>query len=200
MQKIIFGDNLRILRQDRGLSQKEFSEFLEITQPSLSAYEKSRTFPTMEVLISIAEKCEVSLDWLCGLSFSNSAITTAGDIADFFYKLMEVNEIKPVIDVHDRLADDMETETEKWHVSITFFGNDKEHKHNSSVCNIIREVDENYKDLEAYALTKDMYDMAREKTKEYYANSPLSRKEYPELSREELLRKRREYLEAHPYE
>lgn len=199
MQNVTFGDNLRELRKSKELSQSEFADFLNITQPSLSAYEKAKTTPTMDVLISIAKKCKISLDWLCGLSSDTDSIATTGDIAAFFYKLMEINEIKADIKVNDHLPNDLETESNKWYVSITFYGNDKNHQHNASVCNIIREISDNYKDLEAYALSKDMYDMAKEKTIEYY-KSPLTQKEFPELSREELLRKRREYMEAHPYE
>jgi Predicted transcriptional regulators len=63
-----FGYRLYILRKDRCLSQKEFAEFLNISQPSMSAYESGRIIPTLESMMGIAQKCSISLDWLCGLT------------------------------------------------------------------------------------------------------------------------------------
>lgn len=68
MMENVFCKNLRILRAMMGFTQKEFAELLDIPQPSVSAYENNRNSPTMEVLINIAQKCNVSIDWLCGLS------------------------------------------------------------------------------------------------------------------------------------
>ena len=48
--------------------QKDFTEFLGIPQPSMSAYENRKNNPTIDVLIDIADKCKVSLDWLAGRS------------------------------------------------------------------------------------------------------------------------------------
>lgn len=50
------------------MSQKDFEDFLSIPQPSLSAYENNRNLPTIDVLINIAKKCYILLDWLCGIS------------------------------------------------------------------------------------------------------------------------------------
>lgn len=61
------GDKLQYLRKTLTFSQKDFAEFLGIPQPSLSAYENNRNSPTVDVLINIAKKCNISLDWLCGI-------------------------------------------------------------------------------------------------------------------------------------
>ena len=44
--------------------QKEFVEFLGIPQHSMLAYENTKNNPTIDVLINIADKCNVSLDWI----------------------------------------------------------------------------------------------------------------------------------------
>lgn len=63
----IFGNRLRILRKNiLKLTQKEFSELIRTPQPTLSAYESGRNKPTIDVVINIANKCNVSIDWLCG--------------------------------------------------------------------------------------------------------------------------------------
>lgn len=196
MQNIDFGNKLQILRKKMKLSQKEFAEFLGIPQPSMSAYENGRNSPTMEVLINIAQKCNVSLDWLCGISSSQNDIATLGDVADFFYKLLEINEIGGEIEIHDRLFNDLETETEKWYTRITFYGNDHKFKYNSSICGLLTKINENYNDLESFSVSKEMYDMAKEKTKEHYSVLPLTKKTYPELSREERMKKHMDYLKT----
>ncbi len=66
-KKNIFGKRLKILRESvLGKTQKELSELLGIPQPTLSSYENGRNIPTIDVAIHIAEKCNISLDWLCG--------------------------------------------------------------------------------------------------------------------------------------
>ncbi len=65
----VVGEQLRLLRKLKGnKSQKEFAEFLEIPQPTLSSYESGRIKPTVDAIGNIADKCSVSLDWICGRS------------------------------------------------------------------------------------------------------------------------------------
>ena len=54
MQNVTLGERIQVLRKNMKMSQKEFAVFLEIPQPSLSAYENNRNSPTVEVLINIA--------------------------------------------------------------------------------------------------------------------------------------------------
>lgn len=39
-----------------------------------------------------------------------------------------------------------------------------------------------------------MYELAKQQTRDQYAKRPLTKKEYPNLSRNEMLQKRYEYL------
>ena len=55
------------LRRLRSLNkQGDFAKMLDIPQPTLSAYEHGKITPKLEMLIKIADKCDVSLDWLIG--------------------------------------------------------------------------------------------------------------------------------------
>ncbi|MEG0959994.1 MAG: helix-turn-helix transcriptional regulator [Erysipelotrichaceae bacterium] len=193
MKAITLGDKLQFIRKDMGMSQKDFSEYLGLPQPSLSAYENNRNSPTVDVLINIANKCNISLDWLCGISSAKHTLSSLSDIADVLYALMETEDIKLDIEVHDHLPNDEETETDKWYTSITICGNDVKHEHNASLCNIIRKVSNDFADLESYTVSKEMYDLAKEKTKDYYA-LPLKLKKFPELSREERIKKHMNYI------
>lgn len=63
----IFGKRLRELRLETlNMNQREFAKLLGIPQPNLSAYESGRNKPTIDSVINISDKCNVSIDWLCG--------------------------------------------------------------------------------------------------------------------------------------
>lgn len=188
------GDRIQYLRKNRGMSQKDFADFLGIPQPSLSAYENNRNSPTVDVLINIAKKCNISLDWLCGLSLAQFSISSLGDISDILYALMEIENIKLDIDVHDILPNDLETETDRWYTSITIYGNDKAHESNADLCKLISMVKNNYTDLESFAISEDIYNLTKEKTKDYYSSAPTKKKTFPNLSREERIEKHIDYL------
>ena len=67
--------------------QKDFTEFLVIPQPSMSAYENRKNNPAIDVLIDIADKCKVSLDWLAGRSDYTLSLSSMRDFVLFMYKL-----------------------------------------------------------------------------------------------------------------
>ena len=193
MNNNTLGDKLQYLRKDMSMSQKDFADFLGIPQPSLSAYENNRNSPTVDVLINIAKKCNISLDWLCGISSSKHTLSSLSDIAEVLYALMETEDIKLNIEVHDNLPNDEETKTDKWYTSITVYGNDPDNKLNTDLCKVIANVENDYMDLESYTVSKEMYDLAKERTKNYYT-LPLKQKKFPELSREERIEKHMTYL------
>lgn len=66
--KSILAFRLKELRDSLGLNQSEFSESIQLKQPTYNAYEKRANKPQVDTLIKIATKYNVSIDWLCGLS------------------------------------------------------------------------------------------------------------------------------------
>jgi len=64
----LFGLRLKTLRQRKNLTQKELADKLEIVKASISGYEKSSIYPSVEVLIKLCKYFEVSADYLLGLS------------------------------------------------------------------------------------------------------------------------------------
>lgn len=193
MNNNTLGDKLQYLRKDMSMSQKDFADFLGIPQPSLSAYENNRNSPTVDVLINIAKKCNISLDWLCGISSAKHTLSSLSDVAEVLYALMETKDIKLNIVVHDHLPNDTETDDNKWYTSITIYGNDPENKFNADLCKIIAKVENDYMDLESFAVSKEIYETSKEKTIEYYG-LPLQKKIHSDLSREERIQKHMNYL------
>lgn len=192
---ITLGDKLQMTRKRLGYTQKEFAEFVGVPQPSLSAYENNKNSPTTEVMITIARKCNISLDWLCGLtgeSYNKLEINEVSDLAAIMYKLMEVNEIDIKIDIN---KPDIETKVDKWSVSLTIYGNDKQHRHNADLCQILETVKELNLDVEAFEIDAETYEFKKERDLAYYRTHPLTKRVIPELTREERNRKRAEWLE-----
>lgn len=108
MKSSDFGERIKKLRLSLGKSQKEF---IGIPQLSMSAYENGKNNPTIEVLINIADKCNVSVDWLCGRQ-TRTALSDLSDMADFLYKLVETNEIGCEIVVHGHIENGLDIEEE----------------------------------------------------------------------------------------
>jgi len=199
LKPTVFGERIKTLRISLGKSQKEFAEFIGIPQPSMSAYENGKNNPTIEVLVNIADKCNVSVDWLCGRQ-ADVSLSDLSDVASFLYNLMETNEIGCEIAVHDRIENglDMEKEGEtddrkRWWARLTFYGNDRRFKYNGDLCQIISKMNENISDLESYAVSKENYEREKETEINDYS-LPLTKKQYHSLSRDKRLQKHIEYL------
>lgn len=88
-QKEIFQKRLKQLREEHPQfsTQKEFSEFIGVSQPTLVSYERGSGKPPIDVLCNIAEKCKVSVDWLCGASDVRRTIDKSETYADAFETL-----------------------------------------------------------------------------------------------------------------
>ncbi|HWR17988.1 MAG TPA: helix-turn-helix transcriptional regulator [Clostridia bacterium] len=75
MHRRSFAEALQELRKGMNLTQKDFADFLAMSQATISAYENDRISPTLEVLVNIAQKCKVSVDWLCGLTDTEKSLS-----------------------------------------------------------------------------------------------------------------------------
>lgn len=67
---LYFGEKLKTLREDKKLSQMEFGKRIGVSGSTVSAYEKSRKYPTLETFIKICSVLNVSSDYMLGLSDS----------------------------------------------------------------------------------------------------------------------------------
>ncbi len=62
-----FGNRLKELRLNAGLSQKQLADKLWITKATVSYYELSERNPSPEILIKIAKVFHVTTDYLLGI-------------------------------------------------------------------------------------------------------------------------------------
>lgn len=61
-----YGDRLRSLRENLGLSQKELADRLNINRSTYARYETSSTQPDYDILDALANFYDVSVDYLLG--------------------------------------------------------------------------------------------------------------------------------------
>jgi len=61
-----FGENLKILRKSKKLSQKALAAKVSVSESMICRYEKGEIYPPFEVLRSLSGVLNISLDELCG--------------------------------------------------------------------------------------------------------------------------------------
>ena len=62
-----FSERVKILRDSKGLSQKELADKLGMTRSLVSTYENGQKMPTYGKLIKLARVFDVSTDYLLGV-------------------------------------------------------------------------------------------------------------------------------------
>ena len=61
-----FGNNLRMLRKAKGLTQIQFAEIFNISKATIAYYECNKRQPNFEMLVKIANYFDVTTDYLLG--------------------------------------------------------------------------------------------------------------------------------------
>jgi len=79
--KTLFGEKLKRIRTERGLTQEKFAEFLGTSKQVISRYENNQRNPKLRTVQEFAEKLDISID-----CFVNDNITA--DITAY-QKLLE---------------------------------------------------------------------------------------------------------------
>ena len=59
-----FGSNLKRKRVEKGYTQEQLSELLNVSRQAVSLWESDSGYPEVEKLLEIAKVLDVSLDWL----------------------------------------------------------------------------------------------------------------------------------------
>lgn len=63
----VIGKRIYELRTDKGLSQVKLGEKLSVSQDTISLWEKSKSYPSVEMVILLSEIFEVSCDYILGV-------------------------------------------------------------------------------------------------------------------------------------
>lgn len=77
------GIRIKDLRKERNITQSDLAKILNVTQDSISLWEKNKRVPDTQYIIQLANYFEVSTDYLLGRSddFGNVTVTTASPSA-----------------------------------------------------------------------------------------------------------------------
>ena len=86
-EKLIDIERIKEVRKKTGLSQRSFAESIGMSASQWSAYETGIKNPGLTVLLKIAKKYNVSIDYLCGLSKGLVKSSTMADVAKVFWML-----------------------------------------------------------------------------------------------------------------
>ena len=65
---INFGKKVKLLRKERGLTQKQLADMVGVAVSAISAYEAGNRYPTYSGLVSLARIFHVSTDYLLGIA------------------------------------------------------------------------------------------------------------------------------------
>ena len=84
-------NNFKILRKQKGLTQREFAKIFNISFQAVSYYEKGARQPDFETLIKFADYFGVSVDYLIGRTGASSAPfgTSASPLNEEEYELLK---------------------------------------------------------------------------------------------------------------
>ena len=101
-------ERLKLLRKEHKLSQKQVSDILDISESGYGYYEQGRNEPSIEMIKKLADRYDVTTDYLLGLS--NSPDKDSTDTKNDFDSLKEINKLLIKYNIDDMAFFDIE----KW--------------------------------------------------------------------------------------
>jgi len=72
MMSFDFGENLKALRKQKGLTQEYVSELLDVSKQSVSRWENNITYPDITFLPTLASFYDVTVDYLLGADYETN--------------------------------------------------------------------------------------------------------------------------------
>lgn len=91
-------NRIKELREAKKMTQVRLSIELNVSQETVSAYEKGKYYPSYQSLLKLSEIFNTSVDYIMGLSDKRTIQKSAGELQDqllaLFGELSEVNREK----------------------------------------------------------------------------------------------------------
>jgi transcriptional regulator with XRE-family HTH domain len=108
-----FGQRLRKLRDKKGITQKELSKILNLSESAIGMYERGEREPNFETINKLADYFEVEVDYLLGRTDDP---TPPGEKSKPYYALTKKDERDIAKDL-ERMMSDLESNE-----SMAFYG------------------------------------------------------------------------------
>lgn len=103
-----FGNNVLLIRKEKGLSRDEVAELIGTSAPVIGRYERGDMLPSVEIAAKIADVLETSLDFLVGKSSILGKNKSMVERFEEIYYLPETNQ-NELINVIDAYLRDFKT-------------------------------------------------------------------------------------------
>lgn len=100
--KVLNGDRLRNARERLGMTQEELAAELGFGHSQLNKYENNKRDPTLESLVKLARRLNVSVDWLVGLVDEPQQRLTEADLSadqQRYITLLRSGDLKKLIEM-----------------------------------------------------------------------------------------------------
>ena len=199
----LFGERLKMLRFMRGnKSQKEFAVELGIPQPTLSSYESGKIKPTVDAIINIADKCGISMDWLCGRD-ETFRLGSLGDVLSFFLEIFETEEFSIKTTVHNRVdieekdaTDDNDRNWIELKVYYNELFNNPKATLNQDLCDVIEKAHELTSELRGFERSQESYEREKQYYIESWRGTPINKVDHSNIPMEEQRKRMLELMKA----
>ncbi len=182
------GQRIKMLRKRKGLNQTELAQLLNKSLRTIQKYETGEIEVSIAVINQIADILETTSTYILGYESGTATIKNLSDVMDFLFKLETITGLDFKINV------EKPPRSEGWSCSISFDGKSMA-DFNADMCLFLEQWKEELDDLHSYASTAAAYKKWQEQTLAYYAANAVQCTEAEDLSPEEQLRKRKEFLE-----
>ncbi len=75
-----FADNLKQIRKERGLTQEELADIMDVSRQAVSKWEMSEGYPEVEKLLLLSSKLNISLDSLMGAEIAKAGAADSSKV------------------------------------------------------------------------------------------------------------------------
>ncbi|BBK77730.1 MULTISPECIES: helix-turn-helix domain-containing protein [Clostridium] len=87
----MLGERIKLLRKEQGITQDQLAEYINVSRSSVNGYENDGVEPSLNVLVKIADRFNVSLDYLLERTEEKYNINILDtDTKDFLLKVIEL--------------------------------------------------------------------------------------------------------------
>lgn len=88
----MLGKRLKQLRKEQGLTQEDLALYLNVSKQSVWGYENNSVQPSLDVIVKIADRFNVSLDYLLGRTDKkcNSNLSTTANNKEIVLKIHDL--------------------------------------------------------------------------------------------------------------
>lgn len=97
---MLLGKRIKSLRKERGLTQQELGDLINVTKVSICCYENETRVPTLETLLALAQVFKVDINYFLGNDYeivadndSHYSVQVAKEELEFLQEIRKYNSL-----------------------------------------------------------------------------------------------------------